>query len=160
MMMDRNLILVQTQPDTCNNRLHFHTARYFHILILQNIGQKVTVCNKYSHQNVHQAKNFYISVLFSPEHCVRFDSKTLKKSAPNHHWIWHSQLYLLLKHQFWGPKALCKYEKTFWISENIQSLIEVFALLCLQSSELLWFGSILLATGPRHCSTSQLNTLY
>ena len=45
MMMDRNLILEQTQPDTCNNSLRFHTARYFHILILQNIGQKVTVCN-------------------------------------------------------------------------------------------------------------------
>ena len=84
MMMDRNLILEQTQPDTCNNSLHFHTARYFHILILQNIGQKVTVCNKYSHQNVHQAKNFYISVLFSPEDRrtqVENSSKTEKITA-------------------------------------------------------------------------------
>ena len=84
MMMDRNLILEQTQPDTCNNSLHFHTARYFHILILQNIGQKVTVCNKYSHQNVHQAKNFYISVLFSPEDRrtqVENSCKTEKTSA-------------------------------------------------------------------------------
>ena len=65
-------------------QLTFSHARYFHILILQNIGQKVTVCNKYSHQNVHQAKNFYISVLFSPEDRrtqVENSCKTEKTSA-------------------------------------------------------------------------------
>ena len=65
--------------------LYFHTsARYFHLLILQNICQKVTVCNKDSHQNVHTAKNFYISVLFSPEDRrtqVENSSKTEKITA-------------------------------------------------------------------------------